>query len=113
MPSHAYLRRAVINLCISHHRHQKTARTYAEREASKSAGREPASGLPDIETQDQLRTALAELPERQRAAVVLRFYADLNEDQVAHALGCSIAAERSLVFRAMETLRSRIGGDDR
>ena len=109
----AYLRRTVTNLCISHQRRQKTARAYVETEAARSAGREPATGLPDIETQDELRMALAELPGRQRAAVILRFYADLNEDEVAHALGCSIAAARSLVFRGMETLRSRIGGDDR
>lgn len=60
-----------------------------------------------------MRAALAQLPIRQRAAVVLRFYADLSEQQVADALGCSVTAERSLVFRAMETLRTRIGGDER
>jgi RNA polymerase sigma-70 factor (sigma-E family) len=108
----AYLRRTVVNLCISHHRREKVARAYAERERARSAGREPESGLPDVETNDELRTALAELPDRQRAAIVLRFYADLTEEQIAEALRCSIGAARALVFRAMETLRSRIGGEE-
>ena len=59
-----------------------------------------------------MRATLAELPMRQRAAVVLRFYGDLTEEQTADALGCSVAAARSLVFRAMTTLRDRIGDDD-
>ncbi|MDQ4005393.1 MAG: sigma-70 family RNA polymerase sigma factor [Actinomycetota bacterium] len=108
----SYLRRTVVNLCISHHRREKIARVYAQRERARSASREPAIELPDVETHDELRTALAQLPDRQRAAVVLRFYADLPEDGVAEALGCTIGAARALVFRGMETLRSRIGGEE-
>ena len=52
--------------------------------------------------------ALSALPARQRAAVVLRYYADLSEQQAGEALGCSAAAVRSMVARAMETLRERI-----
>jgi DNA-directed RNA polymerase specialized sigma24 family protein len=40
--------------------------------------------------------------------VVLRYYADLSEQQAGEALGCSVAAVRSMVARAMETLRERI-----
>jgi len=109
----AYLRRTVVNLCMTHHRRQRTAREYAHRAAAGAGRTEPSAGLPDIETRDEVRAALAQLPIRQRAAVVLRFYADLSEQQVADALGCSVTAERSLVFRAMETLRTRIGGDER
>jgi RNA polymerase sigma-70 factor (sigma-E family) len=108
----AYLRRTVTNLCLSHHRHARVARAYVRREAARSGDREPSTGPPDLETRDELRAALAELPDRQRAAVILRFYADLSEEQVAHALGCSVGAVRSLVFRAMGTLRGRIGGGD-
>jgi RNA polymerase sigma factor (sigma-70 family) len=68
---------------------------------------------PDVGARDELRAALATLPMRQRAAVVLRYYRDLPEQQVAQALGCSVTAARSLVFRAMETLRTQISrGDD-
>jgi RNA polymerase sigma-70 factor (sigma-E family) len=107
----AYLRRTVVNLCMSFHRREKVARTYAERERAWASGRVPASKLPDVETTDEIRTALADLPPRQRAAIVLRFYADLTESQIADSLGCSVGAARALVFRAMETLRDRIGDE--
>lgn len=65
-----------------------------------------------IEDRDVLWTALGELPERQRAAVVLRYYEDLTEDQVADVLRCSPRAVNSLVSRAMATLRARVEADD-
>jgi RNA polymerase sigma-70 factor (sigma-E family) len=109
----AYLRTTVVNLCMSHHRKVRTARAYVEREAARTGGREASAAPVDIETRDEVRAALATLPERQRAAVVLRFYGDLSEQQVAEAMGCSVTAARSLVFRAMETLRQSIGGEER
>jgi RNA polymerase sigma-70 factor (sigma-E family) len=109
----AYLRRTVVNLCMSHHRHERVARTYLANERARAAGREPTWRGPDVETQDELRAAIAALPDRQRAAIVLRFYLDRSEQQTAHALGCSVAAARSLVFRAMQTLRERIGDEER
>lgn len=108
----AYLRKAVVNLCMSHHRRTKVARSYVRRETARSDGREATTALPDVETRLELHSALATLPDRQRTAVILRFYSDLSEDQVAQALGCSVTAARSLVFRAMGTLRSLIGGDE-
>jgi RNA polymerase sigma-70 factor (sigma-E family) len=105
----AYLRRTVINLCMSHHRRERVARRYLRREAERADGREPSESPPDVETRDELRAAMAALPDRQRAALALRFYLDLSEQQTADTLGCSVGAARSLVFRAMETLRERIG----
>ena len=95
---------------MSHHRRRRVEREYLSREV----GRPPATvGPPDVGARDELRTALATLPMRQRAAIVLRYYQDLSEQQVAEALGCSVTAARSLVFRAMETLRTQISrGDD-
>jgi RNA polymerase sigma-70 factor (sigma-E family) len=107
---HVYFRRTVVNLCTSHHRHDRVARAHLERERAMLARTEPATA-PDVETRDELRTALAALPDRQRAAVVLRFYVDLSEEQTAAALGCSVPAARSLVHRAMKELRERIGAE--
>lgn len=100
----AYLRRSVVNRCTSHFRRERRARAFAEREAAT----EPVAGGPDLGRRDELRTVLLALPVRQRAAVVLRYYADLSEEQAGEALGCSAAAVRSMVARAMETLRARI-----
>lgn len=105
----AYLRRTVVNLCMSHHRRRRVERAYLEREARHPTARvEP----PDLGSRDEIRGALAALPMRQRAAVVLRYYEDLPEQRVAEVLGCSVPAARSLVFRAMESLRATIGGDE-
>jgi RNA polymerase sigma factor (sigma-70 family) len=99
----AYLRRTVVNLCTSHFRHERIARAYVERE---SRGPGSVEEPPDLGTRDELRRALERLPARQRAALVLRYYEDLQEEQVAAALRCSVPAARSLVSRGIETLRT-------
>jgi RNA polymerase sigma-70 factor (sigma-E family) len=99
----AYLRRTVVNLCMSHFRHERVEREYLEREGAAPA---PVAEPPEVGTRDELRRALHRLPIRQRAAIVLRYYEDLSEEAVASAMGCSVPAARSLVSRGMETLRT-------
>ncbi len=105
----AYLRKTVVNLCTSQFRHRKVERAYLERE-----GGRPAASVdpPELGEADELRAALRALPPRQRAAVVLRYYEDLSEQQTGEALGISASAVRSLVLRAMTTLRERIRKDE-
>jgi len=67
--------------------------------------------MPDVGEREELWRAVLELPARQRAAVVLRFYEDLSEQQTAEALRCSTTAAKSLIARAMETLRKRVRRD--
>jgi DNA-directed RNA polymerase specialized sigma24 family protein len=50
------------------------------------------------------------LPERQRAALVLRFYLDVPDDQAADLLGCRPGTVRSLVSRGLDGLRRKVGG---
>ncbi len=108
-----YLRRTVVNLCLSHRRHAKVERAYLLRAGAESLRGETARvHPPDLETRDEVMTALASLPDRQRAVVVLRFYEDLSEQQVADAIGGSVVAARSLLFRAMTTLRGQLGIPD-
>lgn len=52
-----------------------------------------------------LRAALAALPPRQRAAVVLRFYCDLSIEQAADVLGCSAGTVKSQTARGLDALR--------
>jgi RNA polymerase sigma factor (sigma-70 family) len=57
--------------------------------------------------------ALAALPPRQRTAVVLRYFEDLSEEQVADAMRSSRRAVNALVSRAMSTLRRELGEENR
>jgi RNA polymerase sigma-70 factor (ECF subfamily) len=101
-----YLRRTVVNLCMSHFRRRRVEREYLEREGARP---QPLGEPPELGTRDELRLALRRLPVRQRTALVLHYYGDLSEEEVSAAMGCSVPAARSLVSRGMETLRTIVG----
>jgi len=56
----------------------------------------------------EVRRAVLHLPAKQRAAVLMHKYEELDYGQIARALECSESAVKSLLFRAYETLRSRL-----
>jgi RNA polymerase sigma-70 factor (sigma-E family) len=58
-----------------------------------------------------LRRALQALPERQRAALVLRYYADLPEAEVADLLDCSRGTVKTHTYRGLRALREILGED--
>jgi RNA polymerase sigma-70 factor (ECF subfamily) len=55
-----------------------------------------------------IRRAVEELPDKQRAAVLLHKYEEMDYDQIAGILNCSESALKSLLFRAYETLRVKL-----
>lgn len=61
-----------------------------------------------VDSRADLIRALAELPARQRAVLVLRYFADLPEAEVATALGCSVGTVKSSASRALERLRQTL-----
>ncbi len=74
----------------------------------------PAQG-PNVEQEmvnrvrlDEIRQAIEALPAKQRAAVLMHKYEDMEYLQIATALGCSESAVKSLIFRAYESLRGRL-----
>ncbi|MBK9170928.1 MAG: RNA polymerase sigma factor [Bryobacterales bacterium] len=82
---------------------------------SLDGGVEHADGRPSAEQQliresrlDMVRRAVAALPEKQRAAVLMHKYQEMEYSQIAKVLGCSESAVKSLLFRAYETLRARL-----
>jgi RNA polymerase sigma-70 factor (sigma-E family) len=115
----AYLRRAVVNAVRSHYRHQAVADRYVARAGSLAAF--DAYRDPDSELRDVLWTALQTLPERQREAIVCRFYLDMSERDTANVLGCPAGTVKSSVSRGLDALRAALGdsldesdnGDDR
>ncbi|WP_422774550.1 SigE family RNA polymerase sigma factor [Plantactinospora sp. WMMC1484] len=59
---------------------------------------------------DQVWSWLARLPRRQRAALVLRYYEDLPDAEIAAVLGCAVGTVRSIISRALATLRAEFVG---
>jgi RNA polymerase sigma-70 factor, ECF subfamily len=57
---------------------------------------------------EEVRRAVAALPEKQRAAVLMHKYEEMEYSQIAKVLSCSESAVKSLLFRAYETLRARL-----
>jgi RNA polymerase sigma-70 factor, ECF subfamily len=57
---------------------------------------------------EEVRQAIATLPEKQRAAVLMHKYQEMEYSQIARVLNCSESAVKSLLFRAYETLRARL-----
>jgi RNA polymerase sigma-70 factor (ECF subfamily) len=57
---------------------------------------------------EEIRRAVATLPEKQRAAVLMHKYEEMEYSQIAKVLNCSESAIKSLLFRAYETLRARL-----
>lgn len=104
----AYARRAIVNRINSVWRRRLVRRNHDAR-LVREASQEPGSGREEsAEVADRvdLQRALAELPGRQRAALVLRFYEGYSHREVASALGCREATARSLVHRALAQLRA-------
>ena len=72
----------------------------------------PSSPASRTEDHDQLVRLLATLPQRQRAVVVLRYYDDLSEAQVADLLGISVGAVKSAASRGLASLRATHSSHD-
>lgn len=105
----AYLRKTVLNLARGSHRRRHIEREYIRRHNSSAEG---GVEMPSLEENDFVVNALRALPYRQRAAIVLRFYEDLTEAQAADVMDCSPTAMKSLMARAMSSLRALLEGAD-
>ena len=64
---------------------------------------------PDAADRVAVRVAIADLPDRQRAALVLRYFADLSVAETAVALECAPGTVKSLTSKAVDGLRRRLG----
>ncbi len=100
----AYVRRAVVNSFISSRRRSSVRDTRLGPEHDVSDGRDLVEEAVD---RDQVWQLLGTLPARQRASLVLRFYEDCPDAEIAAALGCRVATVRSLVSRGLRSLRER------
>ena len=104
----AYLRRTVVTMSYGVFRRRRTERAYLARE--RGLAERTSDSLPDIEREDELWMQLQRIAPRQRAALVLRYYEDLSEQQAADVLRCSLRTLKSLVTRGIQAMREQQGG---
>jgi RNA polymerase sigma-70 factor (sigma-E family) len=102
-----YVRAVVVNLCRS-----RLRRRGSEEAGNRASWRDPAEWT-DGAVDDALVVleAVRTLPPRQRETVVLRYYQDLSERDVAALLGCSVGTVKSQLARARVTLAAALGTD--
>ncbi|MFF3410715.1 SigE family RNA polymerase sigma factor [Streptomyces sp. NPDC002742] len=102
----AYVRRVMINAHARRHR-RRLKEFLAPKDDSGLTREVLDSGDPIARADDRgaLVTALAQLPPRQRQAVVLRYWEDLSESQAAEAMGCSVGAVKSNTAKGIAKLR--------
>jgi RNA polymerase sigma factor (sigma-70 family) len=102
-------------ILLNEHRSQGRT-TGARLRALSRLGPAPEESAPDpahtTGERDAIWRALEKLSERQRAAVVLRYYEDLPDERIGEVLGCRTATVRSLVARSMPLLREALGTSD-
>jgi RNA polymerase sigma-70 factor (sigma-E family) len=106
----AYMRQAVVNRSRSVLRH----RMVVEKNLQKPSPDMPSAevGALTLLERSAVVAALRDLPERQREAIVLRYYADLSEAEIAAAMNISRGAVKSHTSRGMAALRAALEQDD-
>jgi RNA polymerase sigma-70 factor (sigma-E family) len=98
-----YLRRVITNRYLNRIRSLRRERLVSDA---------PDTGVADVEPSDgSLLRLLACLPRQQRAVMVMRYYLDYSETQIADALGCSAGTVKSTASRAIARLRRELGAD--
>jgi len=112
-----WLFRIATHLALNWLRDEKNERAQERLDQSNEDGpvREVADRAASVEQQmlhevkvEEVRRAVAALPDKQRAAVLMHKYEEMEYSQIAKVLSCSESAVKSLLFRAYETLRVRL-----
>jgi RNA polymerase sigma-70 factor (sigma-E family) len=104
----AYLRRGVVNEVKSRWRKRSVRRRVHERRTRDDQLEAPGADAAVGEAQ-RLQDALVQLPDRQRAAIVLRFYDDRSEAETAAVLGIPVGTVKSSVARGLARLAVLLG----
>jgi RNA polymerase sigma-70 factor (sigma-E family) len=99
----AYVRTILVRVYLSERRSAWATNVDLSRELP-----EPVAAADERDDGLDLRIALAALPPRQRATLVLRFYCDLSVEQTATHLGCSVGTVKSQTAKGLAALRGRI-----
>ena len=104
----AYARRVLVNLAIDDTRRRRRKPSLpggGSAELERIGGSSPDRRLADVELRDLVERSLAALPPRQRAVLVLRYWCDLTEREIAADLGVSVGTVKSQAARGLARLQ--------
>ncbi|GIF53203.1 RNA polymerase sigma-70 factor (sigma-E family) [Asanoa ferruginea] len=103
-----YVRRMITNQYLDWRRGSWLRRVLLRAEPDEASRVSPVDHAQTTADRDQIWTWLARLPKAQRAALVLRYYEDLPDAEIAEILGCAVGTVRSSISRALATLRAEM-----
>lgn len=101
-----YVKRMMVNLLVDWQRGSWWKRVLVRADAG--AGLRVPDASEGTAERDAVWQALARLPRQQRAALVLRYYEDLPDAEIAEVLGCTVGTARGYVSKALTALRARL-----
>jgi RNA polymerase sigma-70 factor (sigma-E family) len=102
----AYVKRMITNEYLSWRRRRAAKDVAMSHAALDAVGSTAVDAVGRYDERDAMLRRIAILPRKQRAAVVLRYYDGLDDDEIADVLGCAAGTVRSHVSRALTTLRA-------
>jgi len=100
----AYVRRSLVNGFLNQRRKPSSRELIIDELPERVDGRDIGA---DVTNRDLVWRLLTGLPDRQRAALVMRFFEDLADDDIARYLGCRLGTVRSLISRGLAALREQ------
>jgi RNA polymerase sigma-70 factor (ECF subfamily) len=111
-----WLYRIGVNVCLNRVSAKEPPGTNArnaapleERQHADTRSDSPADRLLKAERNARVRAAIAELPSKQRATLILRIYHEMSHQEIAEVLGSSVGAVKANFFHALSGLRKRLG----
>jgi RNA polymerase sigma-70 factor (sigma-E family) len=105
----AYVRKMAVNEVLNNRRRASRRHEVSRADLPEA----PAVHQDRALAHDEMWRAVSTLPPRQRAVLVLRYYEDLSEQQIADVLGCRPGTVKSQASAALATLRARLGDPTR
>lgn len=108
-----WLHRITVNVCLNRLA-LKAPKSAPLTDIETAPGREepPDAAMLRGERAARVRAAIAQLPEKQRATLILRVYHDLPHEEIARALGSSVGAAKTNLFHALGNLRKLLATED-
>ncbi|GAA4443725.1 RNA polymerase sigma factor [Phytohabitans houttuyneae] len=103
-----YVKRMILNEFLSWRRRRAARLVTISPEALESIAPPVEDNAVAAEDRDLVLRLIATLPPKQRAALALRYYEDLPDEQIADLLGCRPVTVRTQIFRALATLRAAL-----